>query len=247
MDLAPGRLTGYRRWAVIGDGTRDDNPFRMASLTARTVWPWIPEIRATCQRTQIGQSYSKFASPVEHDPEDVPNAACSCGIYATYTFMEPDIKQVAGAIEVWGPTIVGPYAFRGRHARLVGLVDPFAYSGEWRRRLEVLGERYRVPTFVSEVAFCKAFPASDVSSLLPPPPEPEREPDIGRFANGGAVYTSTGNYTPQQLAEARWKLLGVAVPPAEPSPREPGCWCGSSGCSLREPEPKSNPFIPPVF
>lgn len=166
LDLSPGRLVGYRKW-LLRRPPAGDGRYRLASITADAIWPWTPQVRAHCRRAEIGARVGKFRYPVEHDPEDVPNAACSCGIYASYRLpriSSYDMTYVSGVIEAWGPTIVGENAFRARHARLVALCVPHEgveIAGD-------LGQLYRVPIYVDQDQMKHDHPASDVSELLPP-------------------------------------------------------------------------------
>jgi hypothetical protein len=287
VDLAPGRLTGYRRWKVVGNGTEDD-PYRLTSLVAGTVWPWIPQMRATCRRMETGAAYMKFRRPVVHDPKDVPNAECSCGVYASYELDRPsEPRMVCGAIEAWGPTVIGDLAFRARHARLVGLCLDAEYMFTGRRwewpedvfrplkaeppdMLTQLGELYRVPIFRRGQDLETAFPASDVSALLPPkppapapPPSPSPKPTrpsvadimarrievIATTARSGSVGNTAGAF-----AKSTGFATGGLVTGPTPSPNR--CWCGRADCTERQrPCADSSPpnlkgsriYRPPIF
>lgn len=174
-DLVPGRLRGYREWTVKpADGLR---PARLTSITANTVWPWTPINQAHCRRAEIGARFPRFNRPVEHDPDDVPNGPCTCGIYAKH---KPDIypsgKRIGGVIEAWGPTQLGDSAFRARYARLVALCIGSAISPERAEQAQLAALQYGVPLFMSREEMVDAYPPVDVTDLLAPETPPELQP-----------------------------------------------------------------------
>lgn len=179
-DLVPGRLRGYREWRLAP--ADDLLPARLVSITAGTVWPWTPINQAHCHRTQIGRRFHRFSRVVNHDPDDVPNAECTCGIYAKH---KPDIypanKHLGGAIEAWGPTQLGDTAFRARYARLVALCASRSWATPDLEQAELAAAQYKVPLFPTVQDMVDAYPPVDVTDLLAPDPEPEPGPEALTF------------------------------------------------------------------
>lgn len=114
--LVPGRLRGYREWNLTSPA---DDVLLLASLTARTIWPWTPVQTARCQL--LNGWMSKYEQ--EHGP--VPSPICRCGIYAlnkpVFGQYGPDAAPVAGVIEAWGRVELGERGFRAQHARIAAL------------------------------------------------------------------------------------------------------------------------------
>lgn len=211
-ELVPGRLRGYREWVVMKDP--DGGPPRLAAITAGTVWPWTPVFEARCQRGEIVATgkYS-FGPAAAHDPADVPNAECSCGIYAKHKPLGnigPGHGRVFGVIEAWGKVELGTNGFRAQKARLVALGGALPdtmvvkMASSWNDLLTIgdpqpigigdetmsaLGELYRVPTFAAVADMWEEYPPGDVVELLGTPPEPKREFHQGGYISGpGSVF-----------------------------------------------------------
>lgn len=180
LDLVPDRLRGYREFKVRD--AAGPRPARLESVTAGTVWPWTPTNEARCLRTEIFLLGFKQFTPLAHDPDDVPNDTCTCGLYAKHkpiTYASGD--RIYGVIEAWGPTEFGDAAFRSRYARLVALylcrkpadAPPFSLYLE---RARALGDTYKVPVFGNYVEMMEKFPPVDISALLGEEPEQRYPP-----------------------------------------------------------------------
>ncbi len=205
VELVPGRLRGFREWKIVR--AAEGEPPRLAAISARTIWPWTPVIEARCHRADMGAMYAQFERATMHDPLDVPNADCSCGIYAKHKPMNlnPGHDRVYGVIEAWGKVELGTNGFRAQKARLVALggaydqpngyavtarftdllrMDPTPWHGGPNKdTLAQLGELYRVPTFPDFAEMWAKYPPADVDELLGLPPEPKRT-----FNSGGPVH-----------------------------------------------------------
>jgi hypothetical protein len=113
-------LVGYRQWRLVGGSLRsvcDETPWRRVQLSAR-------------------------CPSGEHDPDAVPEHACTCGIYAYYdpcprTASAVTRDLVAGAIVVWGRVELHATGMRAEHARIVGLELPLSYGAKRRAVMEV--------------------------------------------------------------------------------------------------------------
>lgn len=178
-DLVPGRLRGYREWKVLPGDDSGVLP-RLASLTAETVWPWTPHFEARCHRAAIvlGRK-TGFGPGPKHDPTDIPNVHCSCGIYAKHRpILKANQGHALGIIEAWGNIEVGSEAFRAQYARIVAL---YTANGEqtsyWTTMegghltayslipIKELGKLYRVPVFLGSREALAEYPPTDISSL----------------------------------------------------------------------------------
>lgn len=187
MDLVPGRLRGYREW-VLRDRREGGRPPMLASITANFVWPWTPEYRAVCKRTDIYLAGATGFPPTSHDPDDVPNELCSCGIYAKH---RPNVQQsnanIRGVIEAWGKVEIGTYGFRAEKARIVALCatpqtrigispDWFLHGEPLTEIVEQLAKTYRVPVFTDWSKLLTQYPPIDISALMKRSDEPESDP-----------------------------------------------------------------------
>ena len=122
-----------------------------------------------------------FSRRAPHDPADVPNADCSCGIYARHQPASGTNGQVAGVIEAWGKIEVGTNGFRAQRARLIALANPMKvrlYGQDPERVLtddqaKALGDLYRVPVLPDTADLVATYPPGDVSALLGEPERPQ--------------------------------------------------------------------------
>src|SRR4051794_40531930 len=77
VTLLPGRLRGYRQWGLVD--LSGENHLVLQSITAKTRWPWTPQVEAKCHASSM---FRAKQDPCE--PEDVPARDCTCGIYAKH-------------------------------------------------------------------------------------------------------------------------------------------------------------------
>lgn len=136
---------------------------------------------AQCHRADIAAKYNGWGETPQHDPEDVPNADCTCGIYAKHQPIGYTSSfQVMGVIEGWGRIEAGDESFRAQCARLVALCrDPTNFNPH----LSEISETYNVPLFTCKEELIAKYPPSDISALLgepeAPAPDPKKCPTCG--------------------------------------------------------------------
>lgn len=214
VDLVPGRLRGYRGWRLAS--AVGERPLRLTSLTANTVWPWTPTVRASCHRAEIIASGRGSFDPLPpHDPDDVPNATCSCGFYARHRIDGIGTHPVTGVIEAWGRVEVGTLGFRAQMARLIAL----CMTNDWATHAlsEELSALYRVQVFATPGDMLEAYPPHDVAELVGGPsvkPLPY-VPCAGCLATG--VHGTYGPHDshcrageqPSTRTRVRWALGGT--------------------------------------
>jgi hypothetical protein len=118
-------VIGFRQWCIDHEALR--------SVYVRSPWP-TAELAAECAAGR-------------HDPDSVPAADCSCGIYAYYRPC-PRTASVAsdyinGVVVLWGRLELHVGGIRASHARVVALEAPL-FGGRKRRRVDELAERLGV-------------------------------------------------------------------------------------------------------
>jgi hypothetical protein len=108
-------FVGWRVWVVV----REQDELRLASVLYPTAWPVREEVVAAC-RPRAGEPEAAHA---------VPDARCSCGIYAASSVEDAatyfdgrgadtpgELYRVIGQVSLWGSVLEGGRGWRASHA-----------------------------------------------------------------------------------------------------------------------------------
>ena len=99
--------SGWRAWDVV----ELDGSYRLCSLAFWTIWLPGRAAVATCRRMLVDRSWARLPD------HDAPHAACTCGVYATFTARQAldyarrlrprsdTVHRVAGRVSLWGTVV----------------------------------------------------------------------------------------------------------------------------------------------
>ena len=143
-----GEYVGWRAWYVV----KTRSTVRVASLMTvapgASLWPTDRYLDAICPKC-LGDDPDKWW----HNPKDVPNETCSCGIYVARTrehlvglrynsYSDSDkAPRVIGECAISGKVEVHEQGYRAQRARVAKLYVP---HNRWRLA-KVLSDTYNVP------------------------------------------------------------------------------------------------------
>jgi hypothetical protein len=99
-------LVGWRSWE-IHDGPYD----RLYSINTMTDWPPDAPLVALCKLSSTPQS-----RPLHRHQEDVPEAHCTCGIYAADERDDIANGDIVGEVYGWGRYVRGNDGWRAQYA-----------------------------------------------------------------------------------------------------------------------------------
>lgn len=197
--LIPGEIRGYRLWRV------DAAWAMLRSFRKDVVLPCSSSgagpYQATCLAPDLHQLKLLLGGrfvPVHADGSPIPDPGCTCGFYATYVGglgnmlarngvdMTSVSDLICGAVALSGRVIFGETGvMRGAKMRLEALYQfsgpgyqiPRITAYDRNDLLQDVGRVYKVPTFTSGADFLRAFPQTDLSTLLGAPAYPFMTPE----------------------------------------------------------------------
>ncbi len=155
-DLVPGVLRGFRCWALPLPGARQARGLPLASIR-RPGLRWTQPMRAGCD-----------VDP-DHEAAGAPVHGCTCGLYAWYLPRNAVVLPgtVFGVIEASGRVLMADRGFRAERARVRAVASRDA-------AVVAACRRAGIETFRTRRQLLRAYPADDVSALIPPPPRHRR-------------------------------------------------------------------------
>ena len=116
-------IIGFRQWRLVDRS--------LTSMYSDSRWSEV-QVSASCPHGA-------------HQPNEVPDHRCTCGIYAYYnpcprTASAVTKELVGGAVVVWGNVELHGTGLRAEHAQVVGLELPLSLGAKRRAVLEVAEE-----------------------------------------------------------------------------------------------------------
>ncbi|HET6910190.1 MAG TPA: hypothetical protein VFH54_12680 [Mycobacteriales bacterium] len=173
--LVPGRLRGYRAWALDLAGVVDGRGLGLRPLRDVDV-TWDVTLDAQCVKdTNTFQFLARV--PWRDVPERIhgasPSPDCDCGIYGWYDPQDTRIARghVYGVIDATGRVLLGQHGFRASQATVRALVAANPLLTSW-------WESKGIDVYPTLDDLVQAYPPDDVSELVPPPPP---QPEIGEY------------------------------------------------------------------
>lgn len=168
LPLAIGVVRGIRTWSTSALVCSNREPDGV--LRGMRNWHWRPgENVAQClARVDWTHLYSSQRGLLDVDLAANPcrgiEVTCECGFYAYWAdrYVQ-SILSVAGVIEGYGRTVIGPRGFRCEKARILALAPRY---DDVRLPMGLLGDRYRVPTFETVDDMLAEFPPDDASEVV---------------------------------------------------------------------------------
>ncbi len=174
ISLVPQFLRGYRGWLV---SRYNDSEYQLRAITHRR-YVWVR-----------GQQVAECARSVDHGK--TPEPTCECGFYASYTssgynehimgypsphnnWLPPaSLVLIHGAIRATGRVVMGTRGFRAEKAEPEAFClapiggNVHVLPGAAAVLAEEILKPFDVPLFSRMEDLEDAFPASDVSELIP--------------------------------------------------------------------------------
>jgi hypothetical protein len=159
-------IFAWREWSV--------NPYPDHKLTRLSyalyglygaLWYPDEEMQATCTRNIGSEYYSIYGATTaayvtpftvdRHYASKIPDADCTCGIYATRcTPLSHNLigfRQIFGVVELWGKIIEAEFGYRAQYAQMRALIDDGTVGmRSVRPGLATIAEDYKVPLLSAE-------------------------------------------------------------------------------------------------